>query len=87
MALHKRLRAYGGDQRFSQFEQLVAQKLSRLGVDRLHGGGEGVVLLGVERDDLAALGLDRGLGVLLLLDVQLALEGDGFRDRASASPP
>ena len=32
-----------------QFEQLITQEFSRLGVDRLHRGGEGVVLRGPER--------------------------------------
>ena len=47
--------------RLGQIEQLVAQELPRLGIDRLDRGGEGVVLRGVELDDLAALGLDGAL--------------------------
>ena len=57
-----------------QTEQLVAQLLARLGVDRLHGFRKSVMLRIVQFDDLAAFGPDCGLGVFFLLHVQAALE-------------
>src|SRR5688500_4349140 len=58
-------------------EQLAAVLGARFAVDRCDGVDERLVLRRRQLDDLAARLPDRGHRVLFLLDVQLALEGDG----------
>src|SRR5262245_20451888 len=66
-----------------QTKQLPPIGSLRLVEQRLHRGGEGIVLLARELDDLAALRFDRAPGLLLFLHMQSALEGDRIGDRAA----
>src|SRR5437588_12549664 len=61
---------------FDHLEQVRPVLRPRLAVDRLYRREKGFVLARRERDDLAALGGDGAARVLLLADVQIALEDD-----------